>query len=221
VTVRLRLVLAITGGVVLAARRGVAVRAIRELDRRGGLAAARGERAYAGIAPVFGRLHARAVADAAASGANTIVDVGAGPGDVVAALRTAAPAATVIGVEPSEPMRTLAAARGIKEIDGSAEALPLPDASADLVISTLSMHHWGDPARALAEIRRVLRPGGEARICDVRFAACGPGELAGFARSAGLPAASIGRTTLPERLLGLRPYVLISVKPPKEVASAG
>jgi SAM-dependent methyltransferase len=35
------------------------------------------------------------------------------------------------------------------------------------VVSTLSLHHWPDPTRGLAEIRRVLRPAGEARIDDV------------------------------------------------------
>jgi len=47
-------------------------------------------------------------------------------------------------------------------------SLTFPDRSFDLVVSTLSMHHWSDPAAGLAEIGRVLRPGGRALIWDFR-----------------------------------------------------
>jgi SAM-dependent methyltransferase len=47
-------------------------------------------------------------------------------------------------------------------------ALAFPDASFDLVVSTLSMHHWADPAAGLAEIGRVLRPGARALVWDFR-----------------------------------------------------
>ena len=51
---------------------------------------------------------------------------------------------------------------------GDAASLAFPDASFDLVVSTLSMHHWADPAAGLAEIGRVLRPGARALIWDLR-----------------------------------------------------
>jgi ubiquinone/menaquinone biosynthesis C-methylase UbiE len=51
---------------------------------------------------------------------------------------------------------------------GDAAALAFPDGSFDLVVSTLSLHHWADPAAGLAEIGRVLRPGGRALIWDLR-----------------------------------------------------
>jgi SAM-dependent methyltransferase len=51
---------------------------------------------------------------------------------------------------------------------GDVAALAFPDRSFDLVISTLSMHHWADPAAGLGEIGRVLRPGGRALIWDFR-----------------------------------------------------
>jgi len=51
---------------------------------------------------------------------------------------------------------------------GDVASLPFPDASFDLVVSTLSMHHWADPTAALSEIGRVLRPGGRALIWDLR-----------------------------------------------------
>ena len=51
---------------------------------------------------------------------------------------------------------------------GDVASLAFPDGSFDLVVSTLSMHHWADPAAGLAEIGRVLRPGGRALIWDFR-----------------------------------------------------
>jgi ubiquinone/menaquinone biosynthesis C-methylase UbiE len=51
---------------------------------------------------------------------------------------------------------------------GDVAALAFPDRSIDLVVSTLSMHHWADPAAGLTEIGRVLRPGGRALIWDFR-----------------------------------------------------
>jgi ubiquinone/menaquinone biosynthesis C-methylase UbiE len=55
---------------------------------------------------------------------------------------------------------------------GDVASLAFPDQSFDLVVSTLSMHHWANPTAGLAEISRVLRPGGRALIWDLR-----PGAL--------------------------------------------
>ena len=46
--------------------------------------------------------------------------------------------------------------------------LPFEDGSVDLVVSSISMHHWEDPAAGLRDVVRVLRPGAEAWIYDVR-----------------------------------------------------
>jgi ubiquinone/menaquinone biosynthesis C-methylase UbiE len=51
---------------------------------------------------------------------------------------------------------------------GSVAELPFPEGSFDLGVSTLSMHHWADPAAGQAEIGRVLRLGGRALIWDIR-----------------------------------------------------
>ena len=51
---------------------------------------------------------------------------------------------------------------------GDVAALAFPDGSFDLVVSTLSMHHWADPAAGLAEIGRVLRLGARTLIWDFR-----------------------------------------------------
>ncbi len=50
---------------------------------------------------------------------------------------------------------------------GTAEELPLPDASIDVVLSTISFHHWQDPLAGLREVMRVLRPGGYCFLADV------------------------------------------------------
>ena len=49
-----------------------------------------------------------------------------------------------------------------------AESLPFPAGTFDLALSTLSAHHWADPAAAIDEQARMLRPGGQLRIYDLR-----------------------------------------------------
>ena len=48
------------------------------------------------------------------------------------------------------------------------EALPLPDSSLDVAVLLLVLHHVAEPARALTEVRRVLRPNGRLLIADMR-----------------------------------------------------
>ena len=67
----------------------------------------------------------------------------------------------MVAVEPVEGMRTVLARElpGVEVHDGTAEALPLRDGTVDAV-TVAQAFHWFDPAAALAEIRRVLRPDG-------------------------------------------------------------
>ena len=51
---------------------------------------------------------------------------------------------------------------------GDAARIPFPDGSLDLVVSTLSLHHWAAPVPVLDEVTRVLRPGGAFLIFDLR-----------------------------------------------------
>ena len=103
-------------------------------------------------------------------GTGDVVDVGCGTGTLAIALAQAG--ARVIGVDGDEDVlrRARAKADGV-EIDwrrGLADAVPLPDASADAVVCSLVLHHLQPDAKAaaLAECRRVLRPGGALHIAD-------------------------------------------------------
>ena len=88
-----------------------------------------------------------------------VVDLGAGTGILTGAL--ARLGADVVAVEPDQAM--LAELRrqlpGVRAVEGSAEALPMPDQSADAVLCGQAMH-WFDLDRALPEMARVLMPGG-------------------------------------------------------------
>jgi SAM-dependent methyltransferase len=114
---------------------------------------------------------------AARVGADRVgTDIGCGPGYLAIDLAHMAPGLRVTGVDLSNAMLTQAienatAAGLAHQVDcrtGDAAALPFPDASLDLVVSTLSLHHWDDPARVLNEIARVLRPGGAFLVFDLR-----------------------------------------------------
>lgn len=192
------------------------VRVIRALDRRGGLASERGQRAYARATPLVRGLHRAVVADVAQrvdGRSATILDIGAGPGDLVRGLRTTLPGATVAGVEPAAGMRAIAAERGTELLDGRSEALPVADGSVDLVVSTLASHHWDDPVAAFREIARVLRPDGEAWIDDVRFAGYGLDEARAFATAAGLAQGAIHRRVLDVRVFGIRLFARLVIAP--------
>jgi SAM-dependent methyltransferase len=88
-----------------------------------------------------------------------VVDLGAGTGKLTRGL--VALGHRVTAVEPLAEMRVELgrAVPGVHVVEGSAEAIPLPDASADAVTCAQSFH-WFDHGTALPEIARVLRPGG-------------------------------------------------------------
>jgi SAM-dependent methyltransferase len=89
-----------------------------------------------------------------------VLDLAAGSGKLTRPL--AASGATVIAVEPVAEMRAVLPA-SVEVLDGAAEAIPLGDSSVDLV-TVAQAFHWFDGPAALAEIHRVLRPGGRLAL---------------------------------------------------------
>jgi ubiquinone/menaquinone biosynthesis C-methylase UbiE len=95
------------------------------------------------------------------------LDLGSGTGRFTPALATAF--GPVTGVEPAAAMRRIAEAdphRGVSYLSGSAEEIPLPDASVDYTLMFLVWHHVQDQARAAAELARVTRPGGTVLLAS-------------------------------------------------------
>jgi SAM-dependent methyltransferase len=83
-----------------------------------------------------------------------ILEIGVGTG------KFAAPLGIDVGVEPSATAATLASARGIDTVPGTAEALPFPDDSFDHALAVTTICFVDSPETMIAEARRVLRPGG-------------------------------------------------------------
>jgi SAM-dependent methyltransferase len=96
--------------------------------------------------------------------ATTVLDLAAGTGKLTELLVSRYP--EVIAVEPLETMRSLLEKRvpEARALSGSAEAIPLGDASVDAVF-VAEAFHWFDSNAAAQEIARVLRSGGELIVC--------------------------------------------------------
>jgi ubiquinone/menaquinone biosynthesis C-methylase UbiE len=105
-----------------------------------------------------------------------LADIGCGPGYLANLLAARFSELRVIGVDASTEMvhagRVNAAGRGLSgRVDfreGDVAELPFEDGELDIVVSTLSLHHWSDTRKAFAEINRVLKPGGWVMLFDLR-----------------------------------------------------
>ena len=127
------------------------------------------------LGPLSGRIAAD-VASVAPAGAQ-VLEVGCGPGHLSTRLaRDHGLEMTGLDLDPAMIARARANTDRPETSDqhrpeflvADVATLAFPDESFDLVVSTLSMHHWADPAAGLTEIGRVLRPGAQALIWDVR-----------------------------------------------------
>jgi arsenite methyltransferase len=106
---------------------------------------------------------------------DTVLDVGSGSGtDTLIASRLVGPEGEVIGLDMTQAMRDRleenAAAMGagnVRVLEGNAEEIPLPDASVDVVTTNGVLNLVPDKERAVAEIHRVLRPGGRVQVSDI------------------------------------------------------
>ena len=106
------------------------------------------------------------------SGGRVWVDMGSGPGGLGLALLEKISEGTIVMMDPNADAlrRALDSARQrnflsrVVAVVGSAEAIPLPNESVDVVVSRGSFYFWKDRAQGLREIWRILRPGGRAMI---------------------------------------------------------
>ena len=135
---------------------------------------------YDWLAPVMTlgmetRLHRQVVAAMDLDRPMAVLDIGCGTGSLTRLIADAMPAGGgwTIGIDAAEKMidvaRRKAGSRSLQFEAALAEDLPYPPASFDRAVSTFFFHHLdvGLKTRAIAEIRRVLRPGGRAHILDV------------------------------------------------------
>ena len=149
----------------------------------------------------------------------TVLDLGCGGGiDVLLSARRIGPTGRAIGVDMTDEMlelaRRSAAEAGATNVEfrkGTIEALPLDSSSVDVVISNCVINLSADKAALLAEIARVLRPGGRMGISDVvaddglsladraargGFAGCISGALTFWEYREGLAAAGLVDVTI-------------------------
>ena len=125
--------------------------------------------------PIF-RHVAREVAAVTPPGA-AVLEVGCGPGHL--AIRMARDHGLRVTASDLDPAMVARAAANVDRafapgdpvrptiVVGDVAALPFASGSFDVAVSTFSMHHWADPAAGIAELHRVLRPGGRAFVWDL------------------------------------------------------
>ncbi len=119
-----------------------------------------------------------------------VLDLGCGTGLLTARIAEERPGARVVGCDFSAGMLGQAAARTSAAVfvQGDAMHLPVRDASVDVVTCTESFHWYPDQERALAEMRRVLRPGGRLLVALVNPRTAVVSDVAGrWSRLAGQP----------------------------------
>lgn len=129
----------------------------------------------------------RALTGLGLSDGGTVLEVGCGPGALLARLAERLPGSRLIGVEPDTELAARARARvsGAEILAGEATALALPDGCVDFALARLVFQHLPDPVAAARELRRVLRPGGRLAVIEV------DGQLWGLAQPSFPQAAAV------------------------------
>ena len=124
------------------------------------------------------RLYQRVIGDIApVLSEGKVLDAGTGPGTLARDIARRQPRLQVYGIDLSEDMIRLAREHAKREQleervhfdSGNIAHMPYPDQSFDLVVSTISMHHWYEIEQPLRDLYRVLRPGGRLWIYDFRL----------------------------------------------------
>ncbi|WBC07475.1 class I SAM-dependent methyltransferase [Micromonospora sp. WMMA1947] len=144
-------------------------------------------------------LYDRVARDVCEVATGPVLDVGTGPARLLRTVASRRSDLRLTGVDVS-PQMVAAARERVTEADltdrvtvdvADATALPYPDGSFAVVVSTLSMHHWPVLIAAVSELLRVLRPGGRLLIYDFRSA-----QMEQAARLIGTDASATSRVTL-------------------------
>ncbi len=195
----------------------VAVRStgrVREARRRIDTASSPSVRLYEVLAGrLLGGLYELMATEAAAAIGGLeqprVLEVGPGPGHLAERLAARSVTVQMVGLDIDPAMlavaRVRAARAGLADrlelVEGDVAALPFPDGSFDLVVSSFSVHHWPDPAAGFREIGRVLRQDGTVLVYDLpdawgRFETGAPG-LEAAARAGGLASVSVDAVAWP------------------------
>lgn len=98
-----------------------------------------------------------------------ILDLGCGTGTLIQRLLHLAPEIEIVGLDPSAEMLNIARQKLPKSVElrlGSADGIPFPNESFDLIISTNAFHYFRNPSQAIQEAKRVLKPNGHLVITD-------------------------------------------------------
>jgi ubiquinone/menaquinone biosynthesis C-methylase UbiE len=135
------------------------------------------------VPPGFRGMYRRVAADVAATAppGGTVLDAGCGSGRLALEIARRRPDLRVHGVDLEQGMVDVATRHAERASLADRVAftvadladLPLPDDSADLIVSTASLHHWVDVRPVLASLDRVLRPDGRLWIYDLRLIPAG------------------------------------------------